>query len=147
METNIHNNNSIKTETQNNANSQLTFDPDVIKERDENQASSLEDMYGYAVFSEDFSKQVSIEKKRIQKENNNAFKNVMKNKSSNEIDKTFKNVMNAKTSPIITKDYNDLAKSKDNIWIEIFYVALGMIITLLVIYLAMRVKKKIKKRG
>ncbi len=145
METNIHNNNSITTETQNNANSQLTFDPDVIKERDENQASSLEDMYGYAVFSEDFSKQVSIEKKRIQKENNNAFKNVMKNKSSNEIDKTFKNVMNAKTSPIITKDYNDLAKSKDNIWIEIFYVALGMIITLLVIYLAMRVKKKIKK--
>ena len=57
---NIQNNNSSVTKTQNTANNQLYFDPDVIKERDENQASSLEDMYGYAVFSDDFTKQIEL---------------------------------------------------------------------------------------
>ena len=141
---NIQNNNSSVIKTQNTANNQLYFDPDVIKERDENQASSLEDMYGYAVFSDDFTKQIELEKKRIQKENNNAFKDVMKNKSTNEIDKTFANVMNGPTSQIITKDYNNSVQSKENLWLEIFYVALGMIITLVVIHLAMKVKKKMR---
>ena len=52
--------------------------------------------------------------------------------------------MNGPTSQIITKDYNNSVQSKENLWLEIFYVALGMIITLVVIHLAMKVKKKMR---
>ena len=124
---------------------EFIFDPSVIDEGSQSQHTSLEDLYGYDVFSDKFSKNTKESKKQIKTEHNKAFNEVMKNKKNNTIDQAFMKVMKAETGQVITNNYSNKTRKSDSLAFMATYVVLGMVLTIIVIELVGKIKKRLKK--
>ena len=102
-------------------------------------------MYGYDVFSDEFSKNTKESKKQTKTEHNKAFNEVMKNKKNDTIDQAFQQVMKAETGQVITNNYSNKTRKSDSLAFMATYVVLGMVLTIIVIELVGKIKKRLKK--
>lgn len=123
----------------------IVFDPDVRSNMGET-ASSLEDIYGYMVFSDDFAKRIEYIQKKERNEIEQFFTNVFEKDKNTEVEDVFDLVMNSQTEKIITVNYNTKKEKTDSLFSISAYIFLGMFCTTVVIFLMKLIKKKIIKK-
>ena len=123
----------------------IVFDPDVRSNMGET-ASSLEDIYGYMVFSDDFAKRIEYIQKKERNEIEQSFTNVFEKDKNTEVEDVFDLVMNSQTEKIITVNYNTKKEKTDSLFSISAYIFLGMFCTTVVIFLMKLIKKKIIKK-
>lgn len=122
----------------------LVLDPEVINSVGDS-TSSLEDIYGYPIFSEDFSKRITYVKEQETSETNIAFSNVFQGMQDNAVEDAFQIVMASDMEKVITVNYTKQEEEKENMVSMIGFTAIGMIATAMVFLLINKYRKKKRK--
>lgn len=139
-------NESLETGTEYTTESGLEFDPEVVKAVG-NSASSLEDIYGYPVFSDYFTDRIEHAQIKEKKEVESAFKNVFTEEMQSGIDEAFTAVMTADMESVITVNYNRQNGERESAFSIVGFTVLGMVITTVIILVVDSLRKKSRKSG
>jgi len=98
-------------------------------EEKEKTATSLEDVYGYKVMTEEFQKQIDTYNILKQQEQQLSLEYVFMQEPEDRVMEAFRTVMRAETNTIIGNDYTNSPDKQDNIFIMLGFVILGAMIT------------------
>lgn len=98
-------------------------------EEKEKTATSLEDVYGYKVMTEEFQKQIDTYNILKEQEQQLSLEYVFMQEPEDRVMEAFRTVMRAETNTIIGNDYTNSQDKQDNIFIMLGFVILGAMIT------------------
>lgn len=124
--------------------SELELDTFSLEEQ-EKVATSLEDVYGYKVFTEAFQKQIDNYNMLKQQERKLSLEYVFTREPENMVMEAFQTVMRAETSIVVGNEYEEESEKGDSILMMAGFAILGALITGL-IWSFVENKRKGKKR-
>lgn len=123
--------------------SDITFDADVIRISGQNE-SSLEDIYGIPVFSNDLNNRINTENKKKEAQYDDIFNDVFKNQKNNEIDYIFESVIKSDDVKLVISNYKKNDSNVDNWLYSMSYITVGMIFAIMIVLTLKKIKKNKK---
>ena len=109
-------------------------------------ATSLEDIYGYQVLSEEFEKQVNQHKELEEQERKQYMEYVFTENPTDTIMAAFDTVMEAQTNVIVGTEYSDKEIKGDSPIMIIGFTLLGAVLTGIVLLFIEKIRKGKKNR-
>lgn len=112
------------------AGQELILNMDILEEQ-KGTVSTLGDLYGYNVFSEEFDRQVTNYQKKKEAAQEEAFQNVFYRSLSREeeLERSFQAVMTAESQMVVREDYRDNRTQENNPWLMAGFILVGMFLT------------------
>lgn len=126
-------------------NSKLELDTVSLDEQGK-VATSLEDIYGYQVLSEEFEKQVNQHKELEEQERKQYMEYVFTENPTDTIMAAFDTVMEAQTNVIVGTEYSDKEIKGDSPIMIIGFTLLGAVLTGMVLLFIEKIRKGKKNR-
>lgn len=126
-------------------NSKLELDTVSLDEQGK-VATSLEDIYGYQVLSEEFEKQVNQYKELEEQERKQYMEYVFTENPTDTIMAAFDTVMEAQTNVIVGTEYSDKEIKGDSPIMVIGFTLLGAVLTGIVLLFIEKIRKGKKNR-
>lgn len=126
-------------------NSKLELDTVSLDEQGK-VATSLEDIYGYQVLSEEFEKQVNQHKELEEQERKQYMEYVFTENPTDTIMAAFDTVMEAQTNVIVGTEYSDKEIKGDSPIMIIGFTLLGAVLTGIVLLFIEKIRKGKKNR-
>lgn len=121
----------------------IKFDANVIGSSEKSK-SSLEDIYGMSVFSNEFDEKINIENKIKTERYNDIFNNIFKNERKSDVDYIFQCVMESNDVRHVTSDYYNSDTGLNNFLYSACYIAVGMFFTTIIILIINKMKRNRK---
>lgn len=121
----------------------MELDTDILRQQ-KTTTTSMADLYGYSVFSEEFQKNVMSYQKRIEEEREGYLNNVLTKASVDEINAAFQKVFAAETSLVKKANYERAGTSHRYFLSMTMFMLLGIVLAGGV-WLAIEKKRKEKK--
>lgn len=123
--------------------SELYFDTEIFK-KDTSVYSSLEELNGYQVFSDEFYEKMLLVKEKEQSELAEHYKMVFTNEAKDTLNEFYMLVMNSEQQIIIRNSLDE--EGNANSLSSVAYVAVGMLLTTAVLILVTMMKDMRKKK-
>lgn len=125
----------------------LELDLEIIEQQGET-TSSMGDIYGYAVFSEEFQGKIDEYQQQQERTHEGCLERVLNGSADTQLEASFARVLQAETTAVIKKDLTAVPKPADQPLFIGGFVILGGLLTAVVFYLIERKRKQGgEKRG
>ncbi len=112
-----------------------------IVENQEDISSSLEEIYGYEVFSEKFYNETKSIKAEQELEEENNFNSVMYGEAKDETEAAFQRVMSAEVQTMVKNEYKEIETGTMNNFFAAGFLVIGMVVAGSVFFIIDRWKK------
>jgi len=118
----------------------LELDPDILQR--ENTTTSVEDLYGYSVFSEEFQEQIQRYEKREKEEQDASFGKVLAGERADETELAFEKVFAAESVTVVKEEHEKQESSPMGFLPALTFTLIGMLLAGGVWLFIERIRKK-----
>lgn len=109
--------------------------------------STFADLYGYDVFSEDFTEDVESYKKEHEAEKEEYFQNVFGEEQENKTEEAFEAVFSAEMQTVVRNEYQNQSKENAGMGFAVAFTLMGMFLAGGIMFLIEKLRKRKKSHA